>query len=65
MGLQKHVDWSGTTYSGIKALKVPFQIKQTKTLGWPKVKSGQNYPKTTFYFSTSNLSYSVIFVKFN
>ena len=38
MELRKHLDLHSVTHSGIRALKVPFQVKV-----------GQNHPKTTFF----------------
>ena len=67
---QKHLDWRGTTRSGIGALEVPFQVKLTKipminprlTESHSQSKSSQN---NIFHVSTLNPSYSEIFVNFN
>ena len=46
MGLRKHLDFHGAICLGVKALKVPFQVKLTKIL---KVKTSQNHPKNTIF----------------
>ena len=70
MGLWKHLDWHCITCLVIVALKVPFHAKLTKiplvnrglTMSQSWSKSSQN---NIFHVSTSNLSYSVILVKFD
>ena len=67
MESQKHLNWRGTTRSGIGALKVPFQVKLTKMpLFNPKLTRSQSWSKSSqnniFHVSTSNLSYLMIFV---
>ena len=70
MGPWKHLDWCGTTRLDIGALEVPFRVKLTKmplvntrlTKSQSRSKSFQN---NIFHVSTTNLSYSMIFVKFD
>ena len=70
MGPWKHLDWCGTTHLDIGALEVPFRVKLTKmplvntrlTKSQSRSKSFQN---NIFHVSTTNLSYSMIFVKFD
>ena len=71
MGLRKHLEWHGATQSGIEALEVPFQVKLTKMpLLYPRLIESQIWVKiipknNIFYVSTSNSSYSVIFINFD
>ena len=70
MGPWKHPDWCGATCLGIGALKVPFQVKLTKMpLANPRLTGSQSWSKSfqnnIFHVSTTNLSYSMIFVNFD
>ena len=70
MGPRKHLDWRGTTRSGIGALKAPFQVKMTKTpLVNPNLTKSQSWSKSfednIFHVSISNLSHLDIFVNFD
>ena len=70
MRLRKHLDWCGATRSGIKALKVSFQVKLTKM---PLVNGGltgsqswsKSFQNNIFHVSIANLSYLVIFINFD
>ena len=69
-GLWEHLDWDGTTHSGIRALKVPFYIKMTKmlsvSLGLTKSQNWLKPPqKNNFHVFTSNPRLSEIFVNFD
>ena len=66
----KHLDWHGTTRSGLEALKVPFQVKLTKMpLVNPRLTKIQSQSKSSqnniFQVYTSTSSYSMIFVNFD
>ena len=70
MELRKHLDLHSVTHSGVRALKVPFQVKLTKmSLFNPKLTKSQSWSKSSqnhiFHVSTSNPSYSMIFVNFD
>ena len=69
-GSWEHVDWHGTTHSGIGALKVPFKVKFTKILlvklGLSKSQTWSKPPQNkNFHDFTTNPSLSESFVSFD
>ena len=69
-GPRKHLYWRDTTRSGIRALKMPFQVKLNKMpLVNPGLTESQTRSKSSrnniFHAFTSNSSHSEIFVNFD